>query len=158
MRITGISRITGIRVTCIPWIACYRVTISVSIKSTHFPIVYVLEYMILILILQYFIWNRLISITILALIMIMLSNFIEKRIHNSLTCLKFVVASNSIDVYCWWLKSHSNSFQSQDDTNNNKSTRHWALITYFLLPRFKGKQMRFFIICATTLDFILCQD
>ena len=98
------------------------------------------------------------SITILALIIIMLSNFIEKRIYNSLTCLKFVVASNSIDVYCWWLKSHSNSFQSQDDTNNNKSTRHWALITYFLLPRFKGKQMRFFIICATTLDFILCQD
>ena len=43
MRITGISRITGIRVTCIPWIACYRITITV-IKSTHFPSIFSLKY------------------------------------------------------------------------------------------------------------------
>ena len=36
MRVTAISRITGIRITCVPWIACYWVTITMSIKSaTH---------------------------------------------------------------------------------------------------------------------------
>ena len=154
MRITGISRITGIRVTCIPWIACYRVTISVSIKSTHFPSLSLLEYMKFNIISKYSIWTRYIAIQ--ALIMIILRNFTEKRTYNFSTCLKFVIASNLIDVNWWWLQSHTNNFQSQDDTNNNKSTRHWALITYFLLPHFKGKQMRFFIICATSLDFILC--